>query len=137
MAASNFRQILRVLVDHGVEFVVVGGVSAVLQGAPVNTFDLDVVHSTEATNIAKLRRALGEISCLDAESPLRARGSVGDRAGYRELVGEADRMDIGDGLSLAVLNLVSLIRVKEATAGEKDNAMRPILKRTLAERGKK
>jgi hypothetical protein len=46
-------------------------------------------------------------------------------------------MDIGDGLSIAVLNLVTLIRVKEATAGEKDNAMLPILKRTLAERGKK
>jgi hypothetical protein len=29
---------------------VVGGVSAVLQGAPVNTFDLDVLHGTQAGN---------------------------------------------------------------------------------------
>jgi len=36
---------LRVLTWHRVEFIVVGWVSAVLHGAPVTTFDLDVVHA--------------------------------------------------------------------------------------------
>jgi predicted nucleotidyltransferase len=162
MAASNFRGILRVLEKHGVEFVVVGGVSAVLQGAPVNTFDLDVVHSTASANVEKLMAALAELDAvyrLQPErklrpavshlqspghqllmtqfGPLDLLGRIGDGQGYHELLAEADRMSIGDGLSVAVLNLVALIRVKEATAGEKDHAMLPILKRTLAERGKK
>jgi hypothetical protein len=64
-------------------------------------------------------------------------GRIGDGEGFHELAAEADRMDIGDGLMVAVLNLVSLIRVKEATSGEKDRAMLPLLKRTLAEREKK
>ena len=162
MAACNFREILRVLTKHGVEFVVVGGVSAVLQGAPVNTFDLDVVHSTEAPNVEKLMEALAELDAvyrlqphrklrpaashlkspghqllMTQFGPLDLLGRIGDGEGYHQIVGQADRMDIGDGLSVAVLTLVSLIRVKEATAGEKDYAMLPILKRTLAERDKK
>ena len=43
----SFLAVLRTLTDHGVEFIVVGGVAAVLRGAPINTFDLDVVYSTE------------------------------------------------------------------------------------------
>ena len=37
-------ELLRVLVRHEVEFVVVGGVAAVINGAPVTTFDLDILH---------------------------------------------------------------------------------------------
>jgi hypothetical protein len=39
---------------HQVNFVVVGGVCAVLHGAPVATFDLDVVHSQDSANIRRL-----------------------------------------------------------------------------------
>jgi hypothetical protein len=45
-------QMLRALHDTRVEFVVVGGLAAVLDGAPINTFDLGVVPSRNATNIA-------------------------------------------------------------------------------------
>lgn len=34
-----------------VEFIVVGGMAAVLQGAPVHTIDLDIVYSTTAPSI--------------------------------------------------------------------------------------
>ncbi|MEO1086753.1 MAG: hypothetical protein AAFY88_21175 [Acidobacteriota bacterium] len=36
---------LGILVKHGVEFVVVGGVAGVLHGSPFTTQDLDVVYS--------------------------------------------------------------------------------------------
>jgi hypothetical protein len=45
-AAGDFLTVLRTLREHGVEFVVVGGVGAVLQGAAFNTFVLEIVHST-------------------------------------------------------------------------------------------
>jgi len=50
MPKTDFAAVLRVLAAHRVDFIVVGGVSAVLQGAPVNTFDLDVLHGTQAGN---------------------------------------------------------------------------------------
>ena len=51
---SNFREILQALAEHKVQFIVVGGVAAVLNGAPVSTFDLDVVHACDAANVARL-----------------------------------------------------------------------------------
>jgi len=41
----DFFAILEALAAHKVDFIVVGGVAAVLQGAPIATFDLDVVHA--------------------------------------------------------------------------------------------
>jgi len=45
MATQSYQKILQTLVDHRVEFIVVG-CPAVLNGAPINTLDVDVVHST-------------------------------------------------------------------------------------------
>jgi hypothetical protein len=42
MQDSDFLAALRALREGGVEFAVVGGIAAVLNGAPVNTFDLDI-----------------------------------------------------------------------------------------------
>lgn len=39
---SFVEKVLEALTQAGVEFIVVGGVSAVLQGAPVVTQDLDL-----------------------------------------------------------------------------------------------
>ena len=45
---------LRALHDGGVDFILVGGLAAVLHGAPVDTFDIDVVHSRDAANVARI-----------------------------------------------------------------------------------
>ena len=60
---ADFFAILGALVAHDMEFIVVGGVCAVLHGAPVMTFDLDVVHHRTPGNIARLQAAL---EALDA-----------------------------------------------------------------------
>jgi hypothetical protein len=41
----DFLVMLRALLHHEVDFIVVGGVAAALNGTPLTTFDLDVVHS--------------------------------------------------------------------------------------------
>ena len=43
MAAPSFQRILELLERHRVAYAVVGGVAAVLQGAPITTFDLDAL----------------------------------------------------------------------------------------------
>lgn len=62
---SDFLAILKILAAHEVEFIVVGGVSAVLQGAPIATFGLDLVHSREPRNIARLIEALKELGAYE------------------------------------------------------------------------
>jgi hypothetical protein len=44
------RPILSALVAEGVRFLVIGGVAAIVQGVPVTTFDLDLVHDREREN---------------------------------------------------------------------------------------
>jgi hypothetical protein len=66
MRACDFLGALRTLREGGVEFAVVGGLAAVLNGAPVNTFDLDIVPARTEANVAKL---LGVLETLDAMQP--------------------------------------------------------------------
>ena len=54
----DFLLILRTLAEHRVEFVIVGGIAAALHGAPVNTQDLDLVHSRAPANLDRLLVAL-------------------------------------------------------------------------------
>jgi hypothetical protein len=63
MATESFRGILEILDRYGVEYVVVGGVSAVLQGAPLTTFDIDTLAKVDRANAQRLQRAL---EALDA-----------------------------------------------------------------------
>ena len=56
----RFKEALEVLGHHHVDFIVVGGVAAVLGGAPISTFDLDIVHDRAPANVARLLSALGD-----------------------------------------------------------------------------
>ncbi len=155
---TKFGALLGVLADHHVDFIVVGAVGAVLQGAPINTFDLDLAHSRAPNNVERLLAAL---QALDATyrhaperrlrpnkthlsspghqllttryGPLDLLGSVGKGHSYEELLPHAIEMEIASDLRVHVLALAKLIEVKEETAGEKDRATLPILRRTLEE----
>ncbi|XXX72391.1 hypothetical protein WMF30_32565 [Sorangium sp. So ce134] len=52
--------ILHALVHHRVEFIVVGGMAAPLQGAPVNTLDIDIVYARSEENIDGAQPATNE-----------------------------------------------------------------------------
>ena len=56
----SFREILEVLNRHQVEFIVVGGVAAVLHGAPITTFDLDALVRVDPSNAGRVLAALSE-----------------------------------------------------------------------------
>jgi hypothetical protein len=42
--SASLGEILEGLLEAGVDFILVGGLAAVIQGAPVTTMDVDVVH---------------------------------------------------------------------------------------------
>jgi hypothetical protein len=49
------------LAGAGVEFVLVGGLAAVAQGAPITTFDVDVVPARNEENVDALLELLGSL----------------------------------------------------------------------------
>ncbi len=160
-AKPDFLGILSVLAAHKVDFIVVGGVSAVLQGAPIATFDLDIVHSRGAANIEHLVSALHELAAyyrgqgqrhieptpshlaspghqllLTKSGPLDLLGTIGKGRSYETLIQAAEVMTVGP-LRVQVLGLSTLIESKEEAGRDKDKAMLSILRRTLEERQKK
>lgn len=47
----RYFQLLELLSQNEVEFVVVGGVAAILEGAPITTLDLDIVYEGSPENL--------------------------------------------------------------------------------------
>lgn len=140
------------------DFVVVGGVAAVLHGAPVSTFDLDVVPRRDPENARRLLAALSAIDAVYADPLGRAlrpriedflgdgqpclRTSLGDLdilcvlhdgRGYEQLLPRTQtfRHDLGPVL---VVDLPTLIEIKAGTGRAKDRIMVPILLAVLRER---
>lgn len=60
---ASLGEFLEGLVEAGVDFILVGGLAAVIQGAPVTTMDVDIVHSQALQNIDRL---LGFLRTVDA-----------------------------------------------------------------------
>lgn len=60
-AELDVERLLRVLVRNGVDFVVIGGIAAVLHGSARATFDLDICFATPPENLEHLGSALTEL----------------------------------------------------------------------------
>lgn len=56
--ATDFRALLDSLVEHRVDFVIIGGVALVLHGSARITQDLDICYGREPENLARLAEAL-------------------------------------------------------------------------------
>ncbi len=64
VAALDFYGLLRGLLEHEVEFVLIGGFALGFHGAPRGTKDVDIVPDPTPANVARLWEAL---QALDAE----------------------------------------------------------------------
>ena len=154
----DFLSILQTLVEHRVDFIIVGGVCGVIHGAPIATFDLDVVHSREATNVGRLLEALRSMDARGREhrirrvepneshlaspghqllmtryGPLDLLGTVGTGRGYTELMPRTTEVALTSGLKVRLLDLDALIELKLETARDKDKAVLDVLRQTLEE----
>lgn len=159
-ARARIGDLLRLLARHGVEHIVVGGVAAVLQGAPILTRDLDVVHSRSPDNIRRLLAALAEVHAFHrtradrrfepGETELASLGhqllstdlgdldllgSVGEGRTFDDLLGRTVRIELS-GTVVTVLDLAAVIELKEAVGRDKDRAVLPVLRQVLAARSR-
>lgn len=141
----DFLAILQTLVAHCVDFLVVGGVCAVLHGAPIATFDLDLVHSRHPDNIQRLSalealeahyRTLKDLKpdashlssaghqlLLTCFGLLDILGEIGNGRGYGELLRDSVEMNVEPETAIRLLSLEALIRIKEETARDKNNVV--------------
>ncbi len=55
---TNFPELLRVLFQVGVEFIIVGGAAAIAHGSAMLTQDLDIVYNRSRENIERVVAAL-------------------------------------------------------------------------------
>jgi hypothetical protein len=150
-------EILRLLAARRVEFIVVGMAAGVLRGAPVTTLDLDIVHRRTPENVSKLLEALKELDAVYRHDPRRLRpaeshlsgpghqllrtiygdldclGVVGGDQSYEDLLERAPELDLEAGVALRVIDLPTLIELKEKAGRPKDLAALPVLRATLVE----
>ena len=157
---ADFLKILETLVSFDVRFVVVGGVCAVLHGAPVTTFDVDVVYAMDDENLDAAERALlsigahyrgrGSQRLLPSAKRLKGGGHhlfsseygpvdflsyVGEQHTYEYLVDRSEVFRL-DSVDVQVLGLAALIEVKSETMRDKDEIHLRILRQVL-EQGNK
>jgi predicted nucleotidyltransferase len=151
----RFLDILRMLIRHEVEFILVGGVAAILEGAPVSTFDLDVMARPTPENRDRLFEALSELNAryldpagrrilpdrakLDSlrihrlvtdSGPLDVLEQIGRDLTYADLVEHTEIYEVA-GVAIRTLHLEMIIRSKEEANRDKDRATLPILRQTL------
>ena len=160
MAALQPDELFACLDRHGVQYVLIGGLAAVLHGSPLPTLDVDICPSRTPDNLGKLAAALEEIDARirtsDAPDGLRfPRDAVflarvdllnlvtrlGDvdlsftpsgTTGFDDLSRHAVPMHIRDA-TIAVASLEDVIRSKEAANRPKDQRTLPMLRQLLEE----
>jgi hypothetical protein len=159
-AAVAFRpdEILKVLEQHRVRYVVIGGLAATLYGAGTVTFDVDVVPDLAPDNLARLSSALEELDArirvdgiaggLPFDHDARSLGSMNvinlvtnhgdfDVTFHPSGVSSFSEWDdhAGDvealGVHFRLASLADVIRSKEAAGRPKDQIAVPILRELL------
>lgn len=130
---ARFDEALRVLTRHEVEFIVVGGIAAILQGSPLTTEDVDLVYRVSDENCRRLAAALDELgaSYADPAGPIirpdakrltstrvhllnttcgrvALMRTVGDDLAYPGLLGRSKELEI-DEITVRVLELEAII----------------------------
>ncbi len=148
MTELDPERLLRTLVEHEVEFCVIGAVAAWLQGSPAVTLDLDVMPRRDLDNAERLAAALNSLGVrpLGSGAPveLKAADFLGWQtqrfdtdAGPLDVVPNAAaigcyeevatiELALGD-LSVRVITLDAVIASKEKLGRPKDAAALPAL----------
>ena len=159
MASPSLESLLATIATSDVEFIVVGMLAAVAQGAPVTTHDLDIVHRRTPENVARLVDLL--VDQLDASyrgrtdvlrptaeilsgpghsllktnlGPLDVLGAIEGGRDYDALLPNSRQVEIA-GRPVFVLGLQTLIELKRGSTRLKDQLVLPVLEETLKQSG--
>ncbi|HUE85967.1 MAG TPA: hypothetical protein VMO26_07790 [Vicinamibacterales bacterium] len=145
---------------HGVRYVLIGGLAAVLHGSPLPTVDADICPANDDDNLARLAAALEDLDArirtpdtpsgvrfpreaafLAGVELLNLTTRAGDldlaftpagTSGYADLSTRAVGMSVRQ-MTIPVASLADVIRSKEAANRPKDRRTLPVLYQLLEE----
>ena len=153
--------VLEALAARQVEFVLIGGLAAVLHGSPLPTFDIDITVRRTGANIEALHQALVDMDALvvpDGDSEAEARDALQagrltsfcTRFGYLDVVGtpaalrdyrvlsrRAVWVQLRPGLRVKVAALQDIVASKQALSRTRDSAQIPALLALLDAAGRR
>ncbi|MBC7795068.1 MAG: hypothetical protein H7Z43_15285 [Clostridia bacterium] len=152
---ASLTNVLYKILAADVELILVGGLAAVAQGAPVTTFDVDIVHRRSVENVDKLMSVLANIHAyvrepterrlppsstalcgpghqllMTDDGPLDCLGTIEEGLDYETLLPQTIEISLW-GRSLRVASLATLVRLKEQWPDEESRLRAMILRRTL------
>jgi len=152
---ADLTTLLSKLASSGVEFVLVGGLAAVAQGAPITTHDVDIVPERTPANIDALLTVLASIDAryrgrgeqvlrptagtllgpghsllMTALGPLDVLGAIEEGRAFPDLVPHSIEISVGGNL-VKILDLRTLVELKRKSTHPKDRYTLLILEETL------
>lgn len=153
--SADLGAILEGLLKAGVDFILVGGLAAVIQGAPITTMDVDIVHDQSVENIDRLFAFLksidafyrrpddkviqpkaddlsggGHVLFTTRLGPLDVLAAIEEGRAYGDLLEHT--VEIGfRNHTIRVLDLKMLIELKRSSTDPKDMQRLPVLEETL------
>jgi hypothetical protein len=156
---ARLTTLLARLAASGADFLLVGGLAAVAQGAPLSTLDVDVVHRRDPGNVERILGFLAEVegryrgrpgpplrptqeALLGAGhhllstslGPLDLLGAIEGGRDYPSLLPEAVTVLV-EGQPVRVVRLETLADLKRGATGAKERLVLAILEETLRHRG--
>ena len=155
MTGPDLSAVLEGLIKADVNFILVGGLAAVVQGAPVTTMDVHIVHSRSSENIVKLLAFLKSIGAFHRRpddkviepterdisgkghalfstrlGPLYVLAVIEEGKTYDDLLEHTVDVKFR-GHTIKVLDLKMIIELKRASKDPKDKQRLPVLEETL------
>jgi hypothetical protein len=156
MKVADVGGILRALSAENVDFILVGGAAAVLQGSALLTADTDIVHSRAPENIQKLLNVLQQLNAryrarpdlspsashlgstghnllMTDLGPLDVLGAIEGGRDYGDLLPHSDAL-IVHGRAVRMLKLDFMLMLKEQSNEPKDRNSALYLRKALEEK---
>jgi hypothetical protein len=152
---ADLSAIIEGLIKADVKFILVGGLAAVIQGSPMTTLDVDIVHERSADNIARLFNFLTSIDAIfrlpddkiippvekdfsnlthglftTRFGPIDVLAVIEEGKAYEDLMGHTVELDFR-GRKLHVLDLETLTSLKRNSQNPKHRQQLPVLEETL------
>ena len=151
----GLSSLLEGLINARIEFILVGGLAAVIQGTPITTVDVDIVHHQTAQNISKLLEFLKSIDARHRRvddavieptvehlsgkghslfatrlGPLDILAFIEDGRSYEDLIDHTVTIEFHHHM-IRVLDLETLIKLKRSSKDLRDRQRLPVLEETL------
>ncbi len=151
---ADLSAILEGLLKAEIQFILVGGLAAVVQGAPVTTLDVDILHRRSSENISTLFSFLKSIGAIYRRpddkviapkqedfseghvllstplGPLDVLAFIEDGKTYEDLLGQTIELEFR-GYTLRVLDIRMLVELKRKSNDPADKQRLAVLQETL------